>query len=54
MKANEILEAIKSLSQSQGFYGRLYERLVQDEEALQYLEEQNFTDVVDLVLFLES
>lgn len=54
MNKNEILNSVKSLASSQGFYGRLYEELTNNDEALTYLEEQNFKDVVDMVLFLES
>lgn len=59
MKKEEILSAIRSLAASQGFYGRLLFVLSSDEpyagEAyLNYLEEQNFKDIVDLVMFLES
>lgn len=58
MKKEEILSAIRSLAASQGFYGRLLIALSSDEPDsiayLEYLEEQNFKDVVDLVMFLES
>lgn len=58
MKKEEILSAIRSLAASQGFYGRLLFVLSSDEPDvvayLEYLEEQNFKDVVDLVMFLES
>lgn len=58
MKKEEILSAIRSLAASQGFYGRLLMALSSDEPDavayLEYLEEQNFKDVVDLVIFLES
>lgn len=52
MNKQEILSAIESLAQSQGFYGRILENL--NDEALDYLEKQNFTDTLDLILFLES
>lgn len=56
------LETIKTLAPSQGFYGRLlaqveelkeedpvaYERLIEE------MNKQNFTDTLDVVLFLES
>ena len=42
------------LAYSQGFYGRLYEQIKDDDEALSYLEEQNFKDPIDLILFLEQ
>lgn len=58
MKKEEILQAIRSLAASQGFYGRLLIILTSDEPDavayLEYLEEQNFKDTVDLVMFLES
>lgn len=58
MERNEILKAIKSLAASQGFYGRLYNKLIDgsdaSEEILNKLEEQNFSDVVDMIMWLES
>lgn len=58
MDREQILEAIQNLAMSQGFYGRLYERLTDGtdraEQALNYLEEQKFGDVADMVIFLES
>lgn len=53
-----ILDWIKQLSGSQGFYQRLYDKLTDgsDESSkyLEHLESQNFKDIVDLVLYLES
>lgn len=58
MNREEILETIRSLAESQGFYGRLVKILESDElDALAYLElleEQNFKDPIDLILFIES
>lgn len=54
MNKKEIMEAIKSLAHSQGFYGRLYETLKEDPEALEFLEEQNFKDSLEMVMFLEG
>lgn len=59
MKRDEILEVFRSLSQSQGFYGRLlnmfYSAPEKDKEAiLSHLESQNFKDAVDLVLYIEG
>lgn len=58
MNREEILNAIKNLSRSQGTYGRLYNILTngsdEAEEALNMLESQNFGDVVDMVLFIEG
>ena len=54
MTKEEILNAVRKLSHSQGSYGRLLEQLEYDEESLNFLEQQNFKDVVDLVMFLEG
>ena len=57
MNREQILNAIRSLAASQGFYGRLYERLTDGsdsaEDFLDTMEEQNFGDVVDMVMWLE-
>lgn len=56
MKRDEILATIKMLASSQGFYGRLYESIMNaafKDEYLDYLESQNFRDAVDMVLFFE-
>ena len=56
MKANEILETIKMLAKSQGFYGRLLNAIETSEEReniLAELESENFKDPVDLVMFFE-
>lgn len=54
MNKDEILEAISNLASSQGFYGRLYEHILDDPEYLDYLESMHFKDTVDLVLYLEG
>ena len=62
MKRDEILKAIGSLASSQGLYSRLYLNLTElrtddpDEydRIMTQLEEQNFKDAVDLVMYLES
>ena len=57
MNKKEILENIRILAASQGFNGRLYQSIMESNEKeniLQYLENQNFTDAIDLILFLES
>lgn len=54
MNKQEIMDAIKSLAQSQGFYGRLYRTLKENSEALEFLEKQNFKDSLDMVMFLEA
>lgn len=53
MKKEEILNHLKELSKSQGFYGRFYEQIKDDEKALSYLEKQKFKDLIDLIMFLE-
>lgn len=58
MNKEQILDAIRSLAASQGSYGRLYNALTNGTEQadvfLATMEEQNFNDVVDMVMWLES
>ena len=59
MNRVEILNTLKSLAQSQGFYGAFLRYLNEASEAerevlLDKLEAQNFKDVVDLILYLEG
>lgn len=62
MKMNEIISVIEMLSHSQGFYGRLlrsiYELKQENEkeynELKNYLESQNFSDTLDVIMFFES
>lgn len=54
MSKDEILLTVKSLGMSQGFYGRLYLELVENDDLLLELERQNFKDSVDLILYLEQ
>ena len=54
MDGKMILSVVKNLAMSQGSYGRLYEQLTNDENALNYLVEQNFSDPFDLIMFLEG
>lgn len=59
MKKNEIMKTFKSLTKSQGFYGRIVDELESMSESnrnmyLEGLEKQNFKDAVDLVMFMES
>lgn len=51
MKKQEILEVLRSLARSQGLYGRILRDIT--DEGLEYLENQNFKDALDLVLFIE-
>ena len=62
MNALQVIEVIKVLAKSQGFYSRLYQNIMENivpyednyENFQQFCEQQNFRDVVDLVLFFES
>lgn len=54
MTREEILENIRMLAKSQGFYGRILRAIEEDDSILDTLEEQNFNDVIDLVMYLES
>ena len=58
----QVIGVVKMLSNSQGFYGRLLERILylQEyepeafEEFKEIVEDQNFKDPVDVVLFFEQ
>lgn len=62
MDIEQIMAAIRSLAQSQGYYGRLYnyyqELQANDpdkwEAVKENLEKQNFGDTLDMVLFFET
>ena len=62
MNTVQVIEVIKDLAKSQGFYSRMWqniqENILTDEEKYenfqQFCEQQNFKDVVDLVLFFET
>lgn len=62
MKMPEILATIKSLAKSQGFYGRLYEHIMETKQVdpdnyqriCDNLEVQHFRDAVDMVLYFET
>ena len=62
LKRNDILEIFKDFSKSQGFYGRLLNNLNDlkendpstYEKYMKNLEDHEFKDVVDLVLYIES
>ena len=62
MNAVQVIEVIKDLAKSQGFYSRMWqsiqENILTDEEEYenfqQFCEQQNFKDAVDLVLFFET
>ena len=54
MNKEQILDVIKSLAKSQGFYGRLLEHINEEPTYLDFLEKQNFKDAIDFVLYMES
>lgn len=62
MSIEEIMSAIRSLAQSQGYYGRLYNELWEMqtndpekwEEVKNTLEAQNFKDTLDMVMYFET
>lgn len=53
MNKEQILEVIKQLSYSQGFYGRLLREIIANPSILDELEAQNFSDDIDLIMYLE-
>ena len=54
MNKQEILNTVKNLARSQGFYGSLYEGLINNPEYLEELSKLNIKDEVDLILYLEG
>ena len=62
MKREQIMDTIKSLAHCQGTYSRLYANMCElrdndpdrFDECMTELENQNFKDAVDLVLFIEN
>ena len=62
MNVIQVIDVIRELSHSQGFYSRMYERILElhrnDPECFENfkreVEAQNFKDPVDVVLYFES
>lgn len=58
MKREQILDTIRSLAMSQGFYGRMYNDLMSDpeycDEVMTFFEAQNFQSALDLILCIEG
>ena len=62
MNRTEILATVGQLAQSQGFYSRMYGRMlrIMDEDpeaydrAMTELEAMKFSDAVDLVMYFET
>lgn len=54
MNREEIYQAIKFLSKSQGFYSHLLNQIEKSPEILDTLETQNFKDTIDMMMCLED
>lgn len=54
MNKEEIMDVIKALAHSQGYYSRLYDTLKEHPEVLEFLEKQNFKKPIDIIMFLEN
>lgn len=58
LTADEALDTIKKLSTAQGFYGRLYDQLLSNQEIMSafeaYIEKSKFSSVVYFIIDLES
>lgn len=59
MNRDEIREVFKQLAMSQGFYGRLLRQIDEADEDVREnfwkdLEDQNFKDSLDLILYIEG
>ena len=55
MTAKDVINVIEELSYSQGFYGRLLRDIkgLNAKDFCRVMEEQNFRDSLDVVLFFE-
>lgn len=53
MNAEQILDFIRTMAMSQGFYGRLLADIQEDSSILDLLVNQHFGDPMDLIFFLE-
>jgi len=59
MDRNQIMDTFRSLAKSQGSYGRLVRQIESLSESdrdtlMSSLEEKNFADSVDLVMYIEG
>lgn len=62
MKMNEILDVIIEFSYSQGFWGRLYEDIMElkhydpmgYDDLVEDWEGRNFSDALDFIMFVEG
>ena len=53
MNAEQILDFIRTMAMSQGFYGILLADIQEDSSILDLLVNQHFGDPIDLIFFLE-
>ena len=49
----KVIGWIHDLSYSNGFYDRLEKQIQEDRDLLRYLGNQDFDDILDMVMFLE-
>ena len=49
----KVIGWIHDLSYSNGFYGRLEKQIQEDRDLLRYLGNQDFDDILDMVMFIE-
>ena len=50
----KVIGWVHDLAFSQGFYGRLEEQLKEDRDLLRYLGNQDFKDILDFIIYVES
>ena len=50
----KVIGWVHDLSYSNGFYGRLEEQLKEDRDLLRFLSNQDFKDILEMIMFLES
>lgn len=54
LSKEQILNHIKTLAKTQGFYCGLLNRINKDSSILDELEAQHFNDFVDLIMYIEN
>ena len=50
----KVIGWVHDLAYSNGFYGRLEEQLKEDRDLLRCLGNQNFDDILDFIIYVES
>ena len=53
MGKEDILNTIKLFAKSNGYYSGLLKQIEEKPEILDELEEQNFGDAIDLIMYIE-